>query len=162
MFVLYWAYPPPKAQPNYSFALFDHWRAILCSKSLYVVFLLSSSNAHTQTRTLSKVAAVAAAQITLSLLSQSDMHLRPTYFKTFKGFIGIHDRLYSSTVESWQIELENNSDENQLLCFLVVAGLFEMKCAEMDECLVHQCACWLPGWFVVVSVPRSWYVICLA
>lgn len=48
-------------------------------KASMLFFLLSLSNAHTQTRTLSKVAAVAAAQITLSLLSQSDMHLRPTY-----------------------------------------------------------------------------------
>lgn len=38
--------------------------------------------------------------------------------------------------------------------------LFEMRCAEMDECLVHQCACRLPGWFCVVSVPWSWSVIC--
>lgn len=32
----------------------------------------------------------------------------------------------------------------------------------MDECLVHQCACCLPGWFCVVSVPQSSSVICPA
>lgn len=68
--------------------------------------------------------------------------------------------LYSSTVQSRWINLENNSDENRFLFFAVVAGLSEMRCAEMDECLVHRCACYLPGWVCVVSVPRS--VICLA
>lgn len=37
------------------------------------------------------------------------------------------------------LEKRRNSDESRFPFFPVVAGWFEMRCAEMDECLVYQC-----------------------
>lgn len=62
----------------------------------------------------------------------------------------------SGKLEKYIFKTKVKRGDSSVLCRTRVT-----RSAEGDECLVHLCACRLPGCLVVVAVPQACSVICL-
>lgn len=109
--------------PNSAYAHSDHWRATLCSNNLdisvYCVHLIQRPG-------LCPMLLLLLLPTSPSLSSANQISTSGPPVCRLR-LIGLRYRLNSPTVQSWQTNLQHIRDENQSLCFLVVAGLSDMK-----------------------------------